>query len=124
LIGVTHEEIVRFAFEHKLAIPPRIRREYPALFLDCPPRYDAEEYAKLVEPNWSRVAGAEELDRLVADKKKEIDHLNAERSAAVACCRDSVADYDGYILNARRSIELARWLKPHVSPGGIFYVES
>jgi hypothetical protein len=124
LIGVTHEEIIRSALARKLDIPPRVRREYPALFLDCPPRYSAEEFVKLVEPNWGRVTGPEELDRLIADKGTEIHRLTAERNAAVALCHESVKDYDEYLHTARRACELARWLKPHVSPGGIFYVEN
>jgi len=132
LSPVKHEEVVKAAVERGLDVPPKVRRQYPALFVEIPkrfaqePRHTAAERVKnALNPDWVRrtePVGPATFDRQIEEAHRQIAELQDTRVQAVVANPDTAADYDRYIADHRADIDFYRWLRRLVDVGGVFYV--
>lgn len=131
LAGVTHENIVTAAVNAKMEVPPEVRREYPALFVEIPERFAqpnntaAERVAHALSPDWvmrQRPLTPADLDAQIEEAHRQIAVLQDTRCQAVTARPDNVGDYDRYIDGHRADIDFYRWLRRHIDVGGVFYI--
>ena len=132
LSPVKHEEVVKAAVERGLDVPPEVRREYPALFVEIPerfaqpPRHSATERVKnALNPTWvlrKEPVGPATFDAQIEEAHRQIAVLQDTRCQAVAANPDTAADYDRYIAAHRADIDFYRWLRRLVDVGGIFCI--
>lgn len=138
LLGVTHEAIVTEAVRRGLDVPPRVRCEYPALFIDIPVRFarsdevggetPGQRVATALAMDWGaswpkRPVTTEAVDRWIAEAHRRLARFRNEAVRRVALNRDTGADYDAVEAEFHALIDFYRWLRPHVAPGGVFHVE-
>ena len=132
LADVKHEEVVKAAVERRLDVPPEVRREYPALFVEIPerfaqpPRHTAAERVKnALNPTWvlrKEPVGPATLDAQIEEAHRQIAVLQDTRVQAVVANPDTAEDYDRYLAEHRTDIDFYRWLRRLVDVGGVFYV--
>jgi len=132
LADVKHEEVVKAAVERGLDVPPEVRREYPALFVEIPerfaqpPRHSAAERVKnALNPTWvlrKEPVGPATLDAQIEEAHRQIAVLQDTRCQAVAANPDTAGDYDRYIAEHRADIDFYRWLRRLVDVGGVFHI--
>lgn len=138
LLGVTHEAIVTAAVARGLVVPPRVRCEYPALFLDIPDRFAkpdewnaktaAQRVKNTLHSDWGskwpkKPVNAEAVDLWIETAHARLAHGRNESVRCIAMNRDTEDDYAKVWREFEDLIDFYRWLRPHVSPGGVFYVE-
>ena len=131
LSSVKHEEVVKAAVERGLDVPPVVRREYPALFVEIPERFAhgchsaAERVANALNDAWVRrinPVSLATLDAQIEEAHRQIAVLQDTRCQAVAANPDTAPDYDRYIAEHRADIDFYRWLRRLVDVGGIFHL--
>ena len=131
LADVKHEEIVKAALDAGLDVPPEVRREYPALFVEIPERFAqanttaAQRVANAFSPAWVRREEAmtpAHLDAQIEEAHRQIATLQDTRCQAVIANPDTAEDYDRYIAEHRADIDFYRWLRRLVDAGGVFHV--
>jgi hypothetical protein len=115
-----------------LEVPPEVRREYPALFVEIPERFAqpprhtaAERVRNALNPLWvlrKNPIGPATFHAQIAEAHRQIAILQDTRCQAVAENPDTAADYDQYIADHRRDIDFYRWLRPLVDAGGVFHI--
>ena len=128
-----HEEVVKAAVDAGLDVPPVVRREYPALFVEIPERFAqppchygrASASNNAFNPAWVRreeaVAPAH-LDAQIEEAHRQIATLQDTRCQAVVANPDTAGDYDRYIAEHRADIDFYRWLRRLVDVGGVFHI--
>lgn len=131
MIGLTHEIVVRTAKANQLDIPPEVRREYPALFIEIPERFAldnkpaVERVVNAFSPSWvmrkDHLTTAT-LDAQIEEAHRDIARLQDTRTQAVVVNPDNGQDYDRYIENDMANIDFYRWLRRLVDVGGVFYI--
>jgi len=132
LSPVKHEEVVKAAVERGLDVPPEVRREYPALFVEIPerfaqlPRHTAAERVKnALSDSWLRRADPVStaiLDAQIEEAHRQIAVLQDTRCQAVVANPDTGTDYDRYLAEHRADIDFYRWLRRLVDVGGVFHI--
>lgn len=132
LADVKHEEVVKAALDAGLDVPPEVRREYPALFVDIPerfaqpPRHSAAERVKnALSDSWLRRANPVSpatLDVQIEEAHRQIAILQDTRCQAVVANPDTAGDYDRYLAEHRADIDFYRWLRRLVDVNGIFHL--
>lgn len=136
-LGLTHRDVVKAAAARGLDVPARVRCEHPGLFLDIPERFAcgaewnartaAERVREHLAMDWGkswprRPVSAEAVDLWIAEAHRRLTHSRSEAVRRVAMNRDTREDYDRVEEEFRDLVDFYRWLRPHVSPGGVFYV--
>ena len=130
LVGITHSMIVTAAVAAGLQIPPEVRRQYPALFIEIPERFANGRYSavervthSLTPPPFARgpVTPAS-IDAWIAEAHESIASLRCERTRRVALNPATAPDYDQYLIDYRNDIDFYRWLRNLVDTGGVFYI--
>jgi hypothetical protein len=128
---VKHETVVKAAVDAGLDVPPVVRREYPALFIEIPARFAqanttaAQRVANAFSPAWVRREEAmtpTHLDAQIEEAHRQIATLQDTRCQAVIANPDTAEDYDRYIAEHRADIDFYRWLRRLVDVGGVFHV--
>jgi len=132
LSPLKHEEVVKAAVECGLDVPPEVRREYPALFVEIPerfaqpPRHTAAERVKnALNPTWvlrKEPVGPATFDAQIEEAHRQIAVLQDTRCQAVVANPDTAADYDRYLAEHRADIDFYRWLRRLVDVGGVFHI--
>lgn len=144
MLGVTHEAIIKAFIEEckgidiaMRGIPAEVRREYPHLFVKIPEHFTVkcaaytngiketaqERVTSALSPCWC-VPLKESSVMMIIDREHIELHTIKEARAKVAVVNpDHVKDYDQYVAGHLDTIQFYRWLLPHVSPGGVFYLE-
>jgi len=132
LSPVTHEEVVKAALERGLDVPPRVRRLYPALFVEIPERFAqeprttaAQRVTNALSDTWVRrdnPLSPAHLDAQIEEAHRQIATLQDTRCQAVTVNRDTAPDYDQYIQGHRDDIDFYRWLRRLVDVGGVFHI--
>ena len=131
LADVTHETIVKAAVDAGLDVPPEVRREYPALFVEIPERFAqahhmaAERVKNALNPTWvlrEVPVGPKTLDAQIEVAHRYIAELQDTRCQAIAVNPDVAQDYDSYIAEHRADIDFYRWLRRLVDVGGVFHI--
>jgi hypothetical protein len=128
LIGLNdHKRIVEFALEKNLNIPASVRVEYPELFIDIPQWVKEDhnkQFTKLLNGKgywkYDRLLPTN-LESMIEEKIKYVGKLQFEMESASLRSPNSRGDYEKLISDNMRTIELYRWLIPHISEGGVFY---
>ena len=128
---VKHETVVKAAVDAGLDVPPVVRREYPALFIEIPERFAqanttaAQRVANAFSPAWVRREEAmtpAHLDAQIEEAHRQIATLQDTRCQAVIVNPDTAEDYDRCIAEHRADIDFYRWLRRLVDVGGVFHV--
>jgi hypothetical protein len=135
LTPVSHEMVITEAIARSLPVPPRVRCEYPQLFIEVPERFartDGPEHMRhtagervrdCLKPYFSlRVIGPDTVHRWIEEAHRDIARLLCERTRRVAINPAVAEDYDRHIKVDHDNIDFYRWLLPHVSPGGAFHI--
>jgi len=130
LTGITHENIVAAAVTAGLDVPPAVRREYPALFVEIPERFAqpntpaAERVTHALSNSWLKrdPVTTVNLDAQIEEAHRRIAELQDTRCQAVVANPDVAPDYDRYLVEHRNDIDFYRWLRRLVDTGGIFSV--
>jgi hypothetical protein len=132
LSPLKHEEVLKAAVERGLDVPPEVRREYPALFVEIPerfaqsPRHTAAERVKnALNPTWvlrKEPVGPATFDAQIEEAHRQIAVLQDTRCQAVVANPDTAADYDRYLAEHRADIDFYRWLRRLVDVGGVFHI--
>ena len=130
LTGITHEMIVSAAVVAKLDVPPKVRRQYPALFVEIPERFANGRYSaaervtqSLTPPMFAKAAvSVADVDQWIATAHKSIASTRCERTRQVALNSDTAPDYDQYLDGYRDDIDFYRWLRRLVDVAGVFYI--
>lgn len=132
LANVKHEIVVKAAVDAGLDVPPEVRREYPALFVEIPERFAqlprhtaAERVTNALNDTWVRRTNPlspATLDAQIEEAHRQIAVLQDTRCQAVVANPDTAPDYDCYIAEHRADIDFYRWLRRLVDVGGIFHV--
>jgi hypothetical protein len=130
LTGVTHEMIVAGAVAAGMELPPEVRRQYPALFVEIPERFSNGRHTavervtqSLTPPMFAPVpVSAADIDAWIAAAHESIASLRCERTRRVALNPDTAPDYDQYLDGYRDDIDYYRWLRKLVDVGGVFHV--
>ncbi len=132
LSPVKHEEVVKAAVERGLDVPPKVRRQYPALFVEIPERFAqeprttaAQRVTNALSDSWivrPRPLCPTDLDAQIEEAHRQIAVLQDTRVQAVVANPDTAVDYDRYIADHRADIDFYRWLRPLVDLGGVFYI--
>jgi hypothetical protein len=130
LTGITHEMIVKAAVDAGLDVPPEVRRQYPALFVEIPERFAngrfsaVERVAQALQP-----APFQRESVSVADVDEFIEHahyllatVRCERTRRVALNPDMAVDYDRMVSDNVDDIDFYRWLRRQIDVGGVFYI--
>jgi hypothetical protein len=132
---LTHEDMVKHAVRRGIDVPPLVRRQYPHLFLnDVPERFGVKSQTAI-----ERLRGAlsqRGINRKYMGRHDVIAWIN-EAHDDISVWRDkhiceaekknryhTDKDYDRLILGYWHDIDFYRWLLPHVSEGGVFFVPS
>jgi len=130
---LTHEEMIRHAVDRGLDVPPRVRRQYPAIFLaDVPERFGINGQSAI-----ERVRGAlsqRGINHRYMGRHDVIAWIN-EAHDCISVWRNKHAceaekktrfntdkDCARLILGHWHDIDFYRWLLPHVSEGGVFFI--
>jgi hypothetical protein len=132
LSPVKHEEVIKAAVDRGLDVPPQVRREYPALFVEIPERFAqppshtaAERVKNALSDSWLRrtsPVSPATLDAQIEESHRQIAVLQDTRCQAVAANPDVSPDYDRYIAEHRADIDFYRWLRRLVDVGGVFHI--
>lgn len=109
-----HEEIVRHALQNRASIPVKVRRHYPALFIDVPGRFEDQGLTK-------RLTGMEPATpkRLEEWAARTIDKLDELHTAEIEG-RKFAEWTDREISDLRETLDFYDWLWQHVDDGGVF----
>jgi hypothetical protein len=130
LTGITHEMIVKAAVDAGLDVPPAVRREYPALFVEIPERFAqpnttaTERVTNALSNTWFKrepVTPAT-LDAQIEEAHRQIAKLQDTRCQAVVANPDVGPDYDRYLEGHRNDIDFYRWLRRLVDVGEVFHI--
>jgi hypothetical protein len=132
LADVKHETVVAAAVGMGLDVPPLVRREYPALFVEIPERFAqpprhtaAQRVTNALSDSWIRRTNPvtpATLDAQIAESHRQIAVLQDTRCQAVTANPDTAPDYDEYIAGHRADIDFYRWLRRLVDVGGVFHI--
>ena len=130
LSDTQHETIIAAAVGMGLEVPPVVRREYPALFVEIPERFAqpnttaAERVANALSDTWLRrdPVTTATLDAQIEEAHRQIAELQDTRCQAVVANPDTAGDYDRYLAGHRNDIDFYRWLRRLVDVGGIFSI--
>ena len=131
LLGVTHESIVKEAARRKLDVPVPARREYPALFVSIPDRFErhlhretkADRVKNALESHFGKTSTLADYKNIITEHHRDIRQLLEESIRMIHLNPALESDYQNYINDHKDSVDFYRWLIPHVSPGGVFCVE-
>ena len=133
LTGITHEMVVAAAVAKGLDVPPEVRREYPALFVEIPERFAqppnttaTERVTHALSASWvasTKTVTPATIDAQIEDAHRQIARTQDTRCQAVALNPDTAPDYDRYLQEYRNDIDFYRWLRKLVDVGGVFYLE-
>lgn len=77
-----------------------------------------------LDTSYKWIVTAETIDEIIKREHIEIKVLGEQRVRAIILNPKVAADYDRYVQDHVDSIDFYRWLQPHVSPDGVFYMES
>jgi hypothetical protein len=131
--GLTHEALVKYALACELEIPPEVRREYPALFVEIPERFAhdnitaVQRVVNAFSPTWvarDKPLTTATLDAQIEEAHRHIARLQDTRCQAVVVNPDTAEDYDRYIESEMADIDFYRWLRRLVDVGGVFHIPS
>ena len=151
MLGITHRAIVKAAVLDGLSVPPKVRCEYPEFFVGIPHRFErgkghpAEQVfgSRTQEKYYSGPATAADRVRealqcspykggpCTAAKINEWIDRAHKAIADVSCYYTRMdgntsggmdIDLNKLIAEFLMNIDFYRWLEPHVSEGGVFYI--
>lgn len=128
LIGLDHEEIIRFAVESGLnsEIPAKVKIEYPELFVDISDRFLVTRVKNTLGVSWCGRKFATEAQVIEWIEERHTDVRKLDEYIPVVRTKNpnNVQDWERYRDGYREDIDFFRWLQPHVSVGGVFYIEN
>ena len=132
LTGITHEMIVKAAIDAGLEVPPEVRRQYPALFIEIPERFatgrfsGVERVKQALQPaSFSTAAvSVADVDAFIEHAHYLIATMRCERTRRVALNPDMAVDYDRYLSDSLNDIDFYRWLRNLVDVGGVFHISA
>jgi hypothetical protein len=129
MTGVTHEMIVAAAKAAGMDVPPEVRRQYPALFVEIPERFANGRFSAVERTTQALTPPAFNGPVTVAtiDDWIEHDHFlmataRCERTRHTALNPDLAADYDRYLNDQFADLDFYRWLRKLVDAGGVFHI--
>lgn len=128
LTGTTHEMIVKAAVDAGLDVPPEVRRQYPALFVEIPERFAngrfsaAERVTQSLTPQFSDPVTVATIDQWIEHAHFLMANLRCERTRHTALNPDLAADYDRYLGDSLSDLDFYRWLRTLVDAGGVFHL--
>jgi len=130
LAGITHEMVVKAAVDAGLDVPPVVRREYPALFIEIPDRlangrFSAVERVKQAlqpAPFQREPVSVADVDKFIEHAHYLIATARCERTRRAALNPDMGQDYDRMYNDHVADIDFYRWLRRLVDVGGVFHI--
>jgi len=130
LAGITHEMVVKAAVDAGLDVPPVVRREYPALFVEIPERFangrfsavERVKQALLPAPFQREAVSVADVDKFIEHAHYLIATARCERTRRAALNPDMGQDYDRMYDDHMGDIDFYRWLRRLLDVGGIFHV--
>lgn len=128
LLGVTHAQIVEEAANAGLFIPPKVRRHYPALFVEIPERFAisdresaAERVTRHLTPQFmDKYPGPARMAELITKSHEYIRKLRDSQIRATGLNPQAEQDYEETIAEELANIDFLRWLEQKVALGGVF----
>lgn len=130
LAEITHQSIVAAAVAAGLEVPPEVRREYPALFVEIPERFatgnsfGAQRVAQALKPApFQRTpVGVADVDRFIEHAHSLLEHVRCERTRRGALNPDMGQDYERMANGHVADIDFYRWLRRQIDVGGVFHI--
>jgi hypothetical protein len=130
LAGIGHEAVVTAAVAAGLEVPPEVRREYPALFVEIPERFATGRFSAVERvqqalqpaPFQSEPVSVADVDRWIEQAHFHLATVRCERTRRVALNPDMAPDYDEIVRRNIDPIDFYRWLRRLVDVGGVFHV--
>lgn len=135
---ITHEMIVTDAlkFWGVRAIPARVRRDHPQLFIKIPERLGTKDAAydsgwkthpvdrvKEALHHYGKYPDFQVMEEIISGHHQHIRDLSRRRVAAQVLNPNTAKDWDEYIKDHEEAVDFYRWLQPHVAPGGVFFID-
>jgi len=130
LAGIQHETVVAAAVGISLDVPPLVRREYPALFVEIPERFANGRFsaAERVKQALQRACFQREpvsvadVDRFIEQAHYHLATARCERTRRIALNPDMAPDYDRIVQDNIDDIDFYRWLRRLMDVGGVFHI--
>jgi hypothetical protein len=135
MLGVDHARVVGDAVARGLDVPPSVRREHPAMFIEIPERFAKPEEWDAKTPN-DRVRkaltshgfggappDAKAVDVWIEQAHRDLVRFRDEGVRRVAVNPETAAEYERAEAEFHELIDFYRWIRPLVEPGGVFFVE-
>ena len=130
LAGIQHETVVAAAVGTGLDVPPEVRREYPALFVEIPERFASGHFSAVERvkqalkpaPFQREPVSVADVDQFIERAHWHLDTLRCERTRRGALNPDMGADYDRMAEGHVNDIDFYRWLRRLMDVGGVFHI--
>lgn len=117
-----HRCFVEQAVAAKQAVPAKVRRYYPDLFVTIPESVDKDELVTLLT-GWGKITNAEDIAKCVESTHESIRSHDNRAAMWITRGHSTQEEHDKARNSLLDKLALYTWLAPLVAPGGVFAVE-